>query len=193
LNFYIRLKEETGERAAAVSAEHVADTQDVLVKQLKAVLADLPKKSDFYERSWTSYDETRDRVLEFKRYVEHQDGYKLINRKGQPFSREDEVQLFFGLIWCKSEFDANREPNNGRGPVDFKVSYGSGDKSLIEFKLASNKNLKRNLQNQVGIYEAANNTRNSLKVIIYYTVEQYQRVMLGSSWSLSSLRIPITS
>ena len=36
----------------------------------------------------------------------------------------------FGLVWCNTEFDINREPNNGRGPVDFKASYGAGDKSL---------------------------------------------------------------
>jgi hypothetical protein len=100
------------------------------------------------------------------------DGYKLINRgNGQPFSSEKDVQLFFGLIWCNTDFDVNREPNNGRGPVDFKVSYGSGDKSLIEFKLAKSSSLRRNLERQVEVYERANDTRNSLKVIICYTAE----------------------
>ena len=55
----------------------------------------------------------------------------------KPFSNEKDVQLAFGLVWS-SAFDVNREVNNGRGPVDFKVSLGAGDKSLIEFKLASN-------------------------------------------------------
>ena len=43
--------------------------------------------------------------------------------------------------------------------MDFKASFGAGDKSLIEFKLGSNTQLKRNLQKQVAIYEAANRTR----------------------------------
>lgn len=59
---------------------------------------------------------------------------------------------------CNSEFDVNREPNYGRGPVDFKASYGAGDKSLIEFKLGSNTQLKRNLEKQVEIYKKANQT-----------------------------------
>lgn len=63
----------------------------------------------------------------------------------------------------------NREPNNGRGPVDYKVSIGAADKSLIEFKLASNSQLKRNLQKQVAIYERANQTATSVKVILCYT------------------------
>jgi hypothetical protein len=176
IDYYIKLKEDSGDLAEAVSAKKVADMYQALVKQVKAAVPDIEQKSTFYDKPWTSYDEALDRVLEFKRYVEDQDGYRLINRAGQPFSQEKEVQLFFGLIWCKTEFDVNREPNNGRGPVDFKVSYGAGDKSLIEFKLASNSSLKRNLEKQVAIYEAANNTRTSVKAIIYYTAAEQFKV-----------------
>ena len=42
----------------------------------------------------------------------------------------------------------------GRGAVDFKISRGSKDKTLVEFKLAKNTQLKRNLKNQVKIYES---------------------------------------
>jgi hypothetical protein len=80
------------------------------------------------------------------------------------------------LVWCGTEFDLNREVNNGRGPVDFKISFGAGDKSLIEFKLASNKALKRNLEKQVAIYEAANRTWTSVKVIVIYTVAEQLNV-----------------
>ena len=59
----------------------------------------------------------------------------------------------------------NREPNNGRGPVDYKINAGAHDKSLIEFKLAKSSSLKRNLQWQVEVYEAANKTKQSMKVI----------------------------
>lgn len=176
IDWYIKLKEEAGDEAEAVSLQKVADLHAALVAQTQRAIADLEKRSSFYTKPWTSYDEALDRVLEFKQYVENQDGYKLINRAGQPFSQEKEVQLFFGLIWCKTEFDVNREPNNGRGPVDFKVSYGAGDKSLIEFKLASNSSLKRNLERQVEIYEKANQTRTSVKVIICYTAADQVKV-----------------
>ncbi|MCP4303956.1 MAG: hypothetical protein GY788_03560 [bacterium] len=177
IDYYIKKKEESGDKARSVSADKVDDTDRILVKQLQQLLSDLQSRTDFYDKSWTSYDETLERVHTFKHYVENQDGYRLINRAGQPFSNEKEVQLFFGLLWCGNDFDVNREPNNGRGPVDFKVSYGSGDKSLIEFKLASNTQLKRNLQRQVEIYEKANQTRQSVKVIVFYTAAQQRRVM----------------
>ncbi len=176
VDFYIRLKEQDGDRAQSISSQRVEDARRVLVEQLKRALADLEARTDFYDTAWTSYDEALSRARLFKDYVENQDGYKLINRAGKPFSQEAEVQLFFGLLWCKSDFDANREVNNGRGPVDFKISFGAGDKSLIEFKLASNTSLKRNLQKQIAIYEAANATRKSVKVIMCYTAKDQLRV-----------------
>ncbi len=64
--------------------------------------------------------------------------------------------------------DVNREVNNGRGPVDYSVSNGAKDKTLVEFKLASNSKLKMNLENQVKVYEKASGTKQSIKVILYF-------------------------
>jgi hypothetical protein len=60
-----------------------------------------------------------------------------------------------------------REPNNGRAPVDFKVSEGAANKTLVEFKLPSNSKLRQNLQHQVEVYEAAKDTSKSIKAIMY--------------------------
>lgn len=176
IDYYIKEREDAGDLAEAISSEKVIDIKRVMVDQLKIALRDIEENSSLYQKPWNSYREALERALEFKHYVEHCDGYKVINRAGRPFSHEAEVQLFFGLIWCRSDFDANREVNNGRGPVDFKISYGARDKSLIEFKLASNPSLKRNLQNQVKIYEAANKTRSSIKIIVCYTATDEHRV-----------------
>ncbi len=175
IDLYIKRQEDTGDQATRQSESRVVDTDKVLVRQVREVLLDLKQHTDFFDKPWTSYDEALDRVLTFKDYVEKQDGYRVINGNQRP-SKETEVQIFFGLIWCYTDFDVNREPNNGRGPVDFKVSYGAGDKSLIEFKLAGNRSLKRNLERQLPIYEGANKTRQSVKVIICYTAKDQQRV-----------------
>lgn len=176
IDYYIKIKEDEGDRAASESARKVSAMYNTLVEQVKEVIPHLQANSKFYEKSWTSYEECRARVLDFKDYVENKDGYRVINKKGLKFHQESEVQLFFGLIWCNNEFDVNREPNNGRGPVDFKVSFGSKDKSLIEFKLGHNTQLKRNLQKQVEIYAKANNTRTSVKAIVNYTKADEARV-----------------
>lgn len=176
IDLYIAAKEKQGEQAQSISSAKAEETHRVMVEQVRLAIPDIDAKSDFYRKPWDSYEEAHARVLCFKDYVENQDGYRVINRTGRPFSQESEVQLFFGLIWCNSDFDVNREPNNGRGPVDFKISFGAGDKSLIEFKLASNSKLKRNLENQVEIYEKANGTRKSVKVILCYTREDQLKV-----------------
>lgn len=174
---YIRLKEEDGDRAESISCREVGDAEQVLIEQVQAAIDDLQRRTGFYDKPWSSYDECLDRVKYFKAYIEDNDGYKVLNRNGQPFLSETEVHLVFGLVWCNTEFDINREPNNGRGPVDFKASYGAGNKSLIEFKLGSNKQLKRNLQNQIEIYKAANRTADAVKAIVYYTAQDEARVL----------------
>ena len=92
-------------------------------------------------------------------------------------SREKDLQLLFKLTWFATIFDVNAEVNNGRGPVDFKISKGDLDKTLVEFKLASNSKLKQNIANQVQVYEAANNTNQSMKVILYFNEIEYKKVL----------------
>src|SRR5205085_11914753 len=88
-----------------------------------------------------------------------------------------ELQLMFGLICHNSTVsDVNREADNGRGPVDATLSRGRLDKTLVEFKLASNKKLEQNLQKQVEIYQKANGTQLSFKVIVYFSEDELLKV-----------------
>lgn len=177
VDLYIKLKEDAREEATATAVAKTADARGVLVLQVQAAAADIAGKTDLFAKPFTSLDEARAAVATFKHYVEHQDGYILINRGGgQGFASEREVQAFFGLLLAPSRFDVNREPNNGRGPVDFKISAGAHDKSLIEFKLAKSSSLKRNLDKQVEVYEKANKTKQSMKVIIAYTEVELAKV-----------------
>lgn len=178
VDYYIRQKEDTGEQAVGLSARRRQDVFEILVQMVQKVVEDIRANTSLYLTPVTSYGEARARANGFKQYVENQDGYRLLNKPGQerPLATEKEVQLFFGLIFFGSEFDVNREVNNGRGPVDFKVSKGAVDKSLIEIKLASNSQLKRNLQKQVEVYEKANGTRTSVKMIVCYTEAHLAKV-----------------
>lgn len=175
IDCYIKLKEDTGDQAVATSREKVDSTLR-LARQVQVAARDITDKTDLFERPWTSFDEALAAVHIFKDYVENQDGYRIINRgNGKPLASEADVQAFFGLLLQASRFDVNREPNNGRGPVDFKISMGL-DKSLIEFKLAKSSSLERNLSNQVDIYEAANKTKKSVFVVICYTAADKTKI-----------------
>ena len=112
-----------------------------------------------------------------KHIIEDCDGYRLFWNNGKPIKKEKELQLLFKFTWFGTAFDVNAEANNGRGPVDYKVSFGSFDKTLVEFKLASNTKLRQNLKNQVGVYEQANETKQSMKVILYFTKAEKESVL----------------
>jgi predicted molibdopterin-dependent oxidoreductase YjgC len=89
--------------------------------------------------------------------------------------READLQLMFRLTWFATPSDFNTEVNNGRGPVDFKISRGFKDKTLVEFKLASNSKLKQNIAKQLEVYEEANQTKKAIKVILYFNETELEK------------------
>ena len=117
------------------------------------------------------------RVHYLKHVIEDQGGHRLFYVKGKPVQRETDLHVMFRLTWFDTEHDVNAEVNNGRGPVDFKVSKGKKNANLVEFKLAKNTGLEKNLQHQVKIYERASETNASIKVIMYFSETELERVM----------------
>ena len=79
--------------------------------------------------------------------------------------------LFFGIAdaYCKAHnLDLNREPNAGRGPVDFKISSGYTSRVNVEIKYTSN-NIKSGYKKQLPIYNAAERAEHSIFLIIVTT------------------------
>lgn len=173
---YIRLKEDTGEQAVALSKQKVLETEAVFIRQVSALIESLREDSKFYSTADNTYEEAYKRVLFLKQVIENNDGYRIFYVKGQPHKRESDLQLMFRLTWYASKDDVNTEVNNGRGPVDYKISRGSNDSTLVEFKLASNSKLKQNLAKQVEIYKSANQTKKSIKVILYFSAVELANV-----------------
>ena len=52
--------------------------------------------------------------------------------------RESDLQILCRFVWFGSPSDVGTEANDGRGPVDYKISRDAKDKTLIEMKLAKN-------------------------------------------------------
>lgn len=176
IDHYIKYKEETEEQATSISKQVVQEVKQLFNCQLQELAKLLHENTEFYSSSGASHDEAYRRVLFLKTVIEDMDGYKIFYLDGKPIRRENDLQIMYRLVWYATEFDVNREVNNGRGPVDFKVSKGSRDATLVEFKLASNSKLKKNLANQVEIYKKASCTDRAIKVILYFTEEEYSKV-----------------
>ncbi len=176
IDHYIKYKEENEEQATSISKQVVQEVKQLFNCQLQELAQLLYTKTEFYASAGNSYDEAYSRVMFLKSVIEDMDGYRIFYLNGKPIRRENDLQIMYRLVWYATEFDVNREVNNGRGPVDFKVSKGSKDSTLVEFKLASNPRLKKNLENQVEIYKKASCTDRAIKVILYFTDEEYAKV-----------------
>jgi hypothetical protein len=176
LDLYVKMQEQMGGDATLTSAEKVGAAQKIFVEQLRQFI-ELVDKTKFYETQTNSYAEGMARVSFLKHVIEKQDGYKIFYLKGKPIQRESDLQIMFKLTWNASAYSADAEVNNGRGPSDFLVSYGSADKSIIEFKLAKNGKLEQNLQHQAEIYaDASKATHPPIKVILYFKEEELIKV-----------------
>lgn len=177
IKYYIQQKEENKESAKNVSQQKVEEVEKVFIEQVIDFVQKLFGVTNFYQiNAVGSYDEAFKRVQYLKDVIEKNDGYRLFYIDDQPIKREEDLQVIYRLTWFASDYDVNREPNNGRGPVDYSVSKGAKDKTLVEFKLASNKKIEQNLANQVGVYEEANRTKSSIKVILYFDDSELRKV-----------------
>lgn len=176
IEYYIRDREDNGEEATAISTQRVFGVSHLFVENVRDIVSKQLVQTGFYQLPIDTKKEARNRLLFFKQWVESNDGYRLFYLNGEAVQREKDLQLLFKLTWFASPSDMNSEVNNGRGPVDFKVSRGSSDKTLIEFKLAKNPHIERNLAKQLEIYGQANDTKNSLWAICYFTEQELSKV-----------------
>jgi hypothetical protein len=175
LDYYVKDKEDNADAAHKQSALKVTETEFQFISQVNEFVSTHLVGTAFYELG-NSFDEALRRVLFLKDVIENQDGYRLFYVKGQQVKREADLQLLYRLTWFATSYDVNREVNNGRGPVDFKISKGKANKSLVEFKLASNSKLKQNLKNQLPVYEAANDTKRSIKAILFFSDAEFKKL-----------------
>lgn len=177
IDYYLKYKEDHQEQAISISKENVREVEFIFNKQISRLIEFLDSNTSFYKISPDAYEEAKKRVLFLKQVIENQEGYKLFyQHNGSPIKRESDLQVIYRLVWYGTALDVNREVNNGRGPVDYKISLGKNNAALVEFKLASNSKLKQNLARQVEIYKLASETDRAIKVILYFTDAEYDKV-----------------
>lgn len=176
IDYYVKYKEDNEAKATSISKEKVKEVELLFNEQISKLIALLYEKTEFYYILPDAYEEAKKRVMFLKHVIEDQDGYKLFYANGKPIKRESDLQVIYRLVWYGSPLDVNREVNNGRGPVDYKVSLGVKNTTLIEFKLASNSKLKQNLAKQVEVYKAASETDHAIKVILFFSEKEYMKL-----------------
>jgi len=176
IDYYIRQKEQKGDEASSIASEKVRLTEQLLILQLKQLQQLLQKQTGFYSVPGNTYEEAHARVAYLKDVIENKGGHRYFYSEGEPIRREVDLQIAYRLVWFGSPSDVTTEANDGRGPADFKIARGAGDKTIVEMKLAKNTQLKRNLKNQTELYKAASDAQHAIKVILFFSAEEEERV-----------------
>lgn len=175
VDFYIKLKEESGNEATSVNEEKLLFVQLLFNEAVRKLTGLLPE--EFYQiPALGTYEEAHRRLAYLKHVIEDQGGHRWFFAAGKPIRREKDLHVLYRLVWYGTKHDFGAEADDGRGPVDFKISYGAKDKSLVEFKLASNTQLKHNLNKQLELYQNASDAQHGIKAIIYFSDEELDRV-----------------
>lgn len=98
-------------------------------------------------------------VEKFRNYIENQGGWTTFWNDNKTPKSENAVQfVFLGIVkhYCDANgIDISREPNIGRGPVDFKFSNGAEHKAVLEVKLINNSKFWKGLEKQLPKYHKA--------------------------------------
>jgi hypothetical protein len=119
-------------------------------------------------------------VSVFQNYVENNEGWGLLwNDNKTPRSENTAQQLFLGIVkhYCQANnIDISREPDIGRGPVDFKVSHGYTLRALLELKLAKNTKFWNGLEKQLPTYQKAENVEIGYFIVIVYSDQDIERL-----------------
>lgn len=106
----------------------------------------------------------------FKSLIEEKGLWRLLYNDDSKPKREAAAQLtFFGTaskICEQNDIDLSREVNNGRGPVDFKLSKGQKEKVIVEIKLSTNRDLIHGFTKQLPTYMKQEETKNAIFLIL---------------------------
>ena len=176
IDYFIKYKEETGHLAEDISKQKVDYSDELYVQQFVNLIKKLAEDTDFYKLAGDSLSEAIKRVRWLKDVIENKDGWRAFYVNGKPVRKEDDLHVFYRLTWFNAVHDVSHEVGDGRGKSDFKISKGAADKTIVEFKLASNPQLKRNLKKQVPIYLKASDAKQGIHVILYFTEMELKKV-----------------
>lgn len=176
IDYYIKMKEDTGDEAVDASADKIRETQIVFGVQVRQLQYLLSTFSLYYKTGKNTYSEAHKRLAYLKDVIENKGGHKIFYHNGKAIKKESDLHILFRFVWIGSPSDVGAEANDGRGPVDYKISRRAKDKTLVEMKLTSNTSLERNLEKQLPVYQAASDAKHGIKAIIYFSAPEKRRV-----------------
>ena len=157
-----------GYRAEELEAFKPQDNFDYFLTKLIQKIENLDISWKARQKVTDSYTGATDILEFFKHWVEYNKGWEVIQGANSR-NREKILQRVIHLAGQSyinaNNLDMSCEPDEGRGPVDFKVSMGQ-DITIIEVKLTSNSQYLHGYEVQIEEYGKAERTDNMIYVLI---------------------------
>lgn len=126
-------------------------------------------------------------IDKFKFDIEKMRGYHLLNNKHRGKASEQEIQILFNLLLTdemkKYGVTIIREPETGKGKVDFQFVLNSDIQALMEIKLFSNSNKKQGLEYQLPTYLSSSKIDFGVYLLICYNQKEKVRSMEYIRWA----------
>lgn len=171
IDYYISMKEATGDKAVASSNVKVKYAQAIFLENFTKLASLIFDKSDFYTHSFTTLADSLKRTTCLKRVIEDEGGYKfLYSDDGNPLTREEELAVAYHFIWFNTpsgEDVINPVDPKKAVPVLFKLA---GSKALPTFLDKKNREAIKNKDKEDEAF------RKSIIIIFYFSEEEKERV-----------------
>lgn len=168
IDYYIKFKEQQKSNALKL---HIADPENVNFFLDTSVIQKEISEKNFGKLK--SFEDCVSRLNFFKQTLESNS--KKLYIKDRPIP-EKQLQLLFKMTTYNSLFNYDSEVDNGSGPIDFIISFGSQDKIGLELKRASNTKLKQNMLNQSDVYQRDSNLKHVIKTIFFFNDKELEKV-----------------
>ena len=171
IDYYIRLKEATGDQAVASSDAKVEYAKSLFLENFTRLATLIFDKSRFYEYSFDTLKGSIDRAMCLKYVIESEGGYQfLYNDKGRALTSEDELAIAHQFIWFNTPQDDEETK-----PVDPRKAV------RVHFKLATNSNLhtffdKRNKAAIKNKDENSGTPKENIIIVFYFSESEKERV-----------------
>ncbi len=136
---------------------------ELILKKVKESISFKSKSNEI-----NSYDAMIEVINIFKDWVENNRGWDIIQRS----PNRNKEKIIQRLIHLSAKhyvdingFDISCEADEGRGPVDFKLSKGD-DKTIVEVKLSSSNQYLHGYEIQLKEYATAEKTQNMIYLLV---------------------------
>lgn len=124
VDYYIKNKEDDGERATNLSNTKVQVSEQLYVRQFSELVHLLNENTSFYKTSGKTCEEARQRVAFLKDVIENKGGHRLFYVHGEPIEREEDIHIAYRLTWFGTASDVSREVNDGARTGGFQNITG---------------------------------------------------------------------